>query len=83
MGEKWYVLVIIDDFSHYSWVYFLVSKEEMLSHFRSLALRLFKELPSALKVIHSDNDTEFKNYLFDAFCLEHGIEHQFSAPRIP
>ena len=82
-GEKWYVLIIVDDFSRYFWVYFLMSKDEVFSQFRSLALRLFKELPGALKEIRSDNGTEFKNYLFDAFCLEHGIEHQFSAPRIP
>ena len=82
-GGKWYVLVIVDDYSRYSWVFFLVSKDEVFSHFRSLALRLFTELPGALKAIRSDNGTEFKNYLFDAFCLEHGIEHQYSAPRVP
>ena len=83
MGGKWHVHVIVDDFSHYSWVYFLVRKDEVFSRFRSLALRLFKEFSSALKAIHSDNSTEFKNYLFDAFYIEHGIEHQFFAPRIP
>ena len=63
--------------------FFLVSKDEVFSHFWSLVLRLFKELPGALKAIRSDNGTEFKNYLFDAFCLKHGIEHQFSGPHVP
>ena len=54
----------------------------MFTHFRSLALRLFKELLGALKAICSDNGTEFKNYLFDAF-YEHRIELQFSAPCVP
>jgi hypothetical protein len=36
-----------------------------------------------LKVIHSDNWTEFRNASFDEFCLEHGIDQQFSAPRVP
>jgi hypothetical protein len=39
MGNKWYILVIADDYSHYSWVFFLESKDEMFEHFRSLALR--------------------------------------------
>ena len=36
-----------------------------------------------MKAIRSDNGTKFKNYLFDAFYLEHGIEHRFCAPRVP
>jgi hypothetical protein len=26
-GEKWYILVIVDDFSRYSWVFFIESKD--------------------------------------------------------
>jgi hypothetical protein len=40
MGGKWYVLVIIDDYSRYPWVLFLESKDEVFEHFWSLALRL-------------------------------------------
>jgi hypothetical protein len=40
MGGKWYVLVIVDDYSRYSWVFFLESKDEVFVHFKSLALRL-------------------------------------------
>jgi transposase InsO family protein len=35
-----------------------------------------------LKVIHSDNGTEFRNASFDEFCHKHGIDQQFSAPRV-
>jgi hypothetical protein len=40
MGGKWYVLVIIDDYSRYPWVLFLESKDEVFEHFWSLTLRL-------------------------------------------
>jgi hypothetical protein len=33
MGGKWYVLVIVDDYSRYSWVFFLESKDEVFEHF--------------------------------------------------
>jgi transposase InsO family protein len=36
-----------------------------------------------LKAIHSDNETKFRNASFDEFCLERGIDQQFSAPRVP
>lgn len=82
-GGKWYILVIVDDFSRYSWVYFMVSKDETFGHFKYLFLRLNNELNSAVKVIRSDNGTEFKNSLFPSFCSEKGLEHQFSSPRVP
>jgi transposase InsO family protein len=83
MGGKWYVLVIVDDYSRYSWVFFVESKDEVFEHFQSLALRLNNEHPNCLKVIHSDNGTEFRNASFDEFCLEYGINQQFSVPRVP
>jgi hypothetical protein len=74
MGGKWYVLVIVDDYSRYSWVFFLESKDQVFDHFWLLALRLNNEHPNCLKAIRSDNGTEFRNASFDGFCLEHGIE---------
>jgi hypothetical protein len=69
MGGKWYDLVIVDDYSRYSWVFFLESKDQVFEHFQLLALRLNNEHPNCLKVIHSDNETEFRNASFDEFCL--------------
>jgi hypothetical protein len=31
MGGKWYVLIIVDDYSRYSWVFFLESKDEVFA----------------------------------------------------
>jgi hypothetical protein len=44
-GGKWYVLVIVDDYSRYYWIFFMTSKDEAFGHFRSLALRLSVEFP--------------------------------------
>jgi transposase InsO family protein len=82
MGGKWYVLVIVDDYSRYSYVFFLESKDQVLKHFRLLTLRLNNEHPNCLKVIRSDIGTEFRNASFDEFCHEHGIDQQFSAPHV-
>jgi transposase InsO family protein len=74
MESKWYVLVIVDDYSRYSWVFFLEIKDEVFEQFWSLALRLNNEHPNYLKAIHSDNETKFRNDSFDQFCLEHGVD---------
>jgi transposase InsO family protein len=55
----------------------------VFEYFRSLALRLNNEHPNSLKSVRSDNGTKFRNASFDQFCLEHGVNKQFSALRVP
>jgi GTPase Era involved in 16S rRNA processing len=69
MRGKWYVFVIVDDYSRYSWVFFLVSKYEVFEHFQSLALRLNNENPNCLKAICSDNVTESEMPILMSFAL--------------
>jgi hypothetical protein len=33
MRDKWYVIVIVDDYSRYSWIFFLESKDRVFEHF--------------------------------------------------
>jgi hypothetical protein len=80
MEDKWYILVMVDDYSRYSWVFFLESNAEVFEHFRSLALRLNNEHSNCLKAIRSDNRIQFRNTFFNQFCLEHSVDQQFSAP---
>jgi hypothetical protein len=51
VGGKWYILIIVDDYSCYSYVFFLEGKDEVFEHFQSLALRLNNEHPNCLKAI--------------------------------
>ena len=43
VGGKWYVLVVVDDYSHYAWVFFMASKDETFGFVRDLVLRLKNE----------------------------------------
>ena len=36
-GGKWYVFVVVGDFSRYSWVYFMECKEETFPFFKILS----------------------------------------------
>jgi hypothetical protein len=67
MGGKWYVLVIVDDYSHYSWVFLLESKDEVFEYFWLLAL----------KAIRSDNGTEFRNASLMSFALSMVLINSF------
>ncbi len=83
VGGKLYVLVIVDDFSRYSWVFFMATKDETFQYFHDLYLRLDLEFLGSLKRIRSDNGGGFKNASFEQFCNEKGLEHDFSSPRVP
>jgi transposase InsO family protein len=75
-GGKWYVLVVVDDFSRYSCVFFITVKDEAFTHARDLILWLQNEFPkNAMRAIHSDNSTKFKNTQFATFCASLGPEH--------
>ena len=76
--------MIVDDFSRYSWVYFLETKDETFGFVRDLILRLKTERPyDPIRAIRSDNGTEFKKARFETFCHDLGLEHQFSSPYVP
>jgi transposase InsO family protein len=82
-GGKWYVLVIVDDYSRYAWVFFLADKGETLSFMWDLIMRLKNERNGdASRTICSDNGSEFKNSHFETFCCDLGLEHQFSSPYV-
>jgi transposase InsO family protein len=81
---KWYVLVVVDDYSRYVWVFFLKEKGETFGFVRDLILRLKNERHGdAIRAIHNDNGLEFKNSRFETFCHVLGLEHQFSSPYTP
>jgi transposase InsO family protein len=60
-GGKWYVLVVVDDYSRYAWVFFLEDKGETFGFVRDLVLRLRNERHGyAIQAIRSDNGSEQK-----------------------
>jgi transposase InsO family protein len=76
--------MIVDEFSHYSSVFFMKAKNETFIHSRDLVLQLQNEFhKNSMRVIRSDNDTEFKKTHFETFCASLGLEHQLSSLYVP
>ena len=75
VGGKWYVLVVVDDFSRFSWVFFLESKVEVFGFVHDLVLRLNNESHGRVRAVRSNNGTKFKNSHFDNFYGDHGLDH--------
>ncbi|KAJ9562008.1 hypothetical protein OSB04_007168 [Centaurea solstitialis] len=83
LNGKKYILVLVDKFSRFTWVEFVRKK----SHVPVLLINLLKRLQVfhglQVKIIRSDNGTEFKNSTIEEYLASVGITHNFSAPRTP
>ncbi|KAK1684971.1 hypothetical protein QYE76_045819 [Lolium multiflorum] len=83
LGGSKYGLVIVDDYSRYSWVFLLKSKDETHREFITFTKKAQRMYESEIKAIRTDNGTEFKNYTMQEFVDDEGIKHEFSAPYTP
>jgi transposase InsO family protein len=82
VGSK-YGLVIVDDFSRFTWVFFLQDKSETQGTLKRFLRRAQNEFELKVKKIRSDNGSEFKNLQVEEFLEEEGIKHEFCAPYTP
>ncbi|GJR37012.1 retrovirus-related pol polyprotein from transposon TNT 1-94 [Tanacetum coccineum] len=83
-GGNLYTLVVVDDYSRYTWTRFLKTKNEAFEKFEILSKKIQNQLGSSIVAIRMDHGWEFDNEVqFRAFCDAQGISHNFSAPRTP
>jgi transposase InsO family protein len=83
IGGNKYGLVIIDDYTRFTWVFFLHDKSETQGVLKKFLRRAQNEFNLRIKKIRRDNGSEFKNTQVDDFLDEKGIKHEFSAPYAP
>ena len=83
IGGNKYGLVIVDDYSRFTWVFFLHDKSETQGVLKKFLKRAQNEFSLRIKKIRSDNGSEFKNTQVEEFLDEEGIKHEFSAPYSP
>jgi transposase InsO family protein len=78
-----YCLVIVDDYSRFTWVYFLRDKSIVFETFKSFAILAQNQFEFDIKKVRSDNESEFKNARIDEYCDDKGIKHEFSSKYTP
>jgi transposase InsO family protein len=82
-GGNKYGFVIVDDFTRYTWVVFLIAKSDVFTIFKPFIKRIHNEFETTIKKVRSDNGSEFKNTRIDELYDEFGIRHQFSVKYTP
>nr|GFA69160.1 putative ribonuclease H-like domain-containing protein [Tanacetum cinerariifolium] len=81
-GKK-YILVIVDDYSKYTWTLFLHSKDETPEVLKEFLIMIQRNLQAPVITVRTDRGTKFVNKTLNAFFKEEGIEHQTSTTRTP
>nr|GEZ27304.1 retrovirus-related Pol polyprotein from transposon TNT 1-94 [Tanacetum cinerariifolium] len=83
IGHKWYCLVVTDDFSRFTWTFFLKTKDETSGIFRKFITEIENLKDQKVKIIRCDNGGEFRNKEMNDFCSQKGIRRKFSNARTP
>ncbi|GJU24376.1 putative ribonuclease H-like domain-containing protein, partial [Tanacetum coccineum] len=81
--HKKYGLVVTDDYSRYTWVFFLATKDETTCILKKFIIEIENLVDKKVKIIRCDNGTEFKNSVMNDFCAMKGIRREFSVARTP
>ncbi|GJY61774.1 retrovirus-related pol polyprotein from transposon TNT 1-94 [Tanacetum coccineum] len=72
-----------DDYSRFTWVFFLASKDETSEILKNFIKEIENLVDKKVKILRSDNGTYFKNKVMDDFCKEKGIRREYSVARTP
>nr|GEX15124.1 hypothetical protein [Tanacetum cinerariifolium] len=83
ISHKWYCLVVPDDFSRFTWTFFLKSKDETSGILKKFITKIKNLKDLKVKIIRCDNGGEFKNKEMNDFCSQKGIKREFSNARTP
>ena len=72
-------MVVVNDFTRYTWVVLLKSKSDAPEHIEALCTRLQNKKNMKIDQIRSDHGKEFENSYMESFCTRSGISQEFSA----
>nr|GEY31294.1 integrase, catalytic region, zinc finger, CCHC-type, peptidase aspartic, catalytic [Tanacetum cinerariifolium] len=81
-GKK-YILVIVDDYSRFTWVNFLRSKDEAPEFINKFLKMIQVHLNAMVRNIRTDNETKFVNQSLCSNYKDVGISHETSVVRTP
>jgi transposase InsO family protein len=73
----------VDDYSHFTWVYFLQEKSQTQETLKRFLRWAQNEFGLRIKKIRSDNRMEFKNSQIEGFLKEEDIKHELYSPYTP
>nr|GFA54536.1 hypothetical protein [Tanacetum cinerariifolium] len=83
INGKRYVLVFVDDYSRYTWVYFLRTKDETPEVIKNFLKKIYVRLQAPVIIVRTNNGTEFKNHALKEYFTRVSITHETFAAKTP
>nr|GEX41109.1 putative ribonuclease H-like domain-containing protein [Tanacetum cinerariifolium] len=83
LNKKSYYLVVTDDYSRFSWVFFLATKDETSTILKTFITGIENQINHKVKIIRRHNKTKFKNHDLNKSCKMKWIKREFSVARTP
>lgn len=82
-NRKHYFVTFIDDFSRYTWIYFLASKDEVAKCFEKFRALAQNQIERTIKRVRTDNGGEYIGHEFQSILAHNGIIHETTNPHSP
>jgi len=83
LGNFFYYVTLIDDYSRKIWIYLLKSKDEVFNKFQEFKASVENHTCKKIKILRSDNGGEYTSNEFKAFCNGEGIKRVLTTPYTP
>ena len=83
LGGSRYYVSFIDDYSRYTFIYFMKNKSEVLEKFKEFHTYALNVGGKPINTLRSDNGGEYTSKEFETFLKNNGITHQLSVPYNP
>ncbi|KAA0036921.1 ty1-copia retrotransposon protein [Cucumis melo var. makuwa] len=82
-GGKNYYVSFVDDYSRFTKIYLIKTKNEAVSMFVKFKVESENQLGKRIKRLRSDRGGEYSDKTLKEFCESNGIIHEFTAPYSP
>lgn len=79
----YYFLLFIDDFTRYTWVYFLRKRNDVFEYFKEFKNIAENHTRKFIMILHLDQGGEYRLGNFIKYCKDHGIVQQFIVSYTP
>jgi len=80
LGGYLYYLTFTDDYSRKTWIYFLKKKDEVFTWFHHFKAMIENQSEKRIKILRTDNGTEYEANEFHDYCREAGIKRETTTP---
>ncbi|GJS24209.1 retrovirus-related pol polyprotein from transposon TNT 1-94 [Tanacetum coccineum] len=79
-GGNFYTLIIVDDYSNYTWIVFVNCKDDVLEKFKILCKKLENLHDCSVVSIITNHSSKFDKLQFRSFCEQHGMSYNLLGP---